>query len=234
MLTVGSYEKMKHKNRRDGAVDFPGVRTQTVQGQVHDETAWYSMGGISGHAGLFANACDLAKLAGVMLTGGYGENRFFSRNVMDLFTAPKSVEFGQWGLGWWRNGDGQRPWYFGTEAGSDVIGHQGWTGTLVMIDPANDLVIVYLTNKINSPVTDNEVNVNRFDGNWYTASTVGFVPQILTIGMDEDTDITPQLRSLAADMAGGSRKLIPENAAPDHPAVKNAESKAAVLKKWTK
>ena len=220
-------------NTRDGAVYFPGIRTETLQGQVHDEKAWYSMGGISGHAGLFASAPELAKLASLMLTGGYGENRFFSRNVLDIFTAPKSIDYGQWGLGWWRNGDGQRPWYFGTAADMDVIGHQGWTGTLVMIDPENDLVIAYLTSKINSPVTDPKANANRFDGNWYTASTLGFVPQILSIGMDEEgTDIMPQLLSLTADMASESLKLIPDDASGDHPAVKNAESKAAVAEKW--
>ena len=220
-------------NTRDGAVSFPGIRTQTLQGQVHDEKAWYCMGGVSGHAGLFGNAADLAKLAGVMLTGGYGETRFFSRNVIDLFTSPKSEDFGQWGLGWWRNGDAQRPWYFGTEADSSVFGHQGWTGTLVMVDPENDLVIVYLTNKINSPVTDISVNLNRFDGNWYTASTLGFVPQILSVGLDEDGDVFPQLCALVTDMAKESEKLIPEGASQDHPAVKNAQSKAAVAEKWT-
>ena len=102
-----------------------------------------------------------------------------------------------------------------------------------MIDHENDLVIAYLTNKINSPVTDPKANANRFDGNWYTASTLGFVPQILYIGMDEEnTDIMPQLLSLIADMANESLKLIPEDASGDHPAVKNAESKAAVAEKW--
>lgn len=68
------------------------MRTETVQGTVHDEKAYYSMGGISGHAGLFGNAEDLAKLASVMLTGGYGGNRYFSRNVMDTFMAPKKED----------------------------------------------------------------------------------------------------------------------------------------------
>jgi AraC-like DNA-binding protein len=93
-----------------------------------------------------------------MLTGGYGGNRYFSRNVMDTFMAPKKEDAANWGLGWWREGDFQRSWYFGTQSPSDTIGHQGWTGTLVMIDRQNDLVIVYLTNKINSPVTDPDTN----------------------------------------------------------------------------
>ena len=135
-------------NTRDGTISFTGVRTATIQGQVHDEKCYYAMGGISGHAGLFSNATELAKLASVMLTGGYGENRYFSRNVMDAFTAPKKEDAANWGLGWWREGDNQRCWYFGTQAPSNTIGHQGWTGTLTMIDPVENLVVVYLTNKI--------------------------------------------------------------------------------------
>ena len=68
-------------NTRDGLLDFPGYRTYTLQGEVHDEKAFYGMQGISGHAGLFANATDLAKLASVMLSGGYGEHKFFSKNI---------------------------------------------------------------------------------------------------------------------------------------------------------
>ena len=219
---------------RDGSVSFSGIRTETLQGEVHDEKAWYCMGGVSGHAGLFANATDLAKLASVMLTGGYGEHRFFSRDVIDLFTAPKSMDFGQWGLGWWREGDDRRVWYFGTQSSSGTAGHQGWTGTLVMIDPSRDLVIAYLTNKINSPVTDPSVNPNGFTGSCFTASTLGFVPQILSVGMDMDTetDITGQLLELTADMAAESLKKIPEGAGADHPYVKNALSRISVLRKW--
>lgn len=220
-------------NTRDHHVNFDGIRTQTLQGQVHDEKAWYCMEGVSGHAGLFSNASDLACLASVMFTGGYGEHRFFSRTVMDLFTAPKAFDFGQWGLGWWRQGDDQRVWYFGTQAESDTFGHQGWTGTLVMIDPSRDLVIAYLTNKINSPIID-ESNLNRFCGNAYTASTLGFVPQILSVGLDEGADISGQLMDLLADMAAESLKLIPDGADASHPSAKSAQSKIAVLKTWAK
>ena len=215
-------------NTRDGRLSFPGIRTETIQGQVQDERAWYCMEGVSGHAGLFASATDLAKLASVMLTGGWGEHRFFSRNAIDLFTAPKSLGSGQWGLGWHRMGDDQRPWYFGTQAAPNAIGHQGWTGTLAMIDPSRQLVVVYLTNKINAPVTGSD-NINKFDACWYTASTLGFVPQLLSIGMDSDADIAPQLNDLLADMAAESLKLVPEGAGADHPAVKNALSKLELL-----
>ena len=217
-------------NTRDHLVFFPGIREYTLQGEVHDEKAWYAMGGVSGHAGLFSNASDLAILASVMLSGGYGENRFFSRNVMDLFTAPKAMDSGQWGLGWWRNGDDQRPWYFGTQSASGTIGHQGWTGTLAMIDPSRDLVVVYLTNKINSPVVSS-ANPNLFGGGCYTAGTLGFVPQLLSIGLDEENDVTGQLTALLADMVNESEKLIKEGIAPS---VLNAKSKIQVLRAWAK
>ncbi|MBO4915891.1 MAG: penicillin binding protein PBP4B, partial [Oscillospiraceae bacterium] len=221
-------------NTRDRSFFFDGVRTETLQGQVHDEKAWYCMDGVSGHAGLFSNAADLARLASVMLTGGYGEHRFFSQDVLDLFTAPKSLDYGQWGLGWWREGDDKRVWYFGTQAPSDTIGHQGWTGTLVMIDPSRELVVAYLTNKINSPIIDPAADSNGFSGKCYTASTLGFVAQILSIGMDTDADISGQLLDLTADMAVGSLNKIPQGADADHPYVMNALSKISVLRKWAR
>lgn len=210
-------------NTRDGAISFTGVRTATIQGQVHDEKCYYAMGGISGHAGLFSNATELAKLASVMLTGGYGENRYFSRNVMDAFTAPKKENAANWGLGWWREGDNQRCWYFGTQAPSNTIGHQGWTGTLTMIDPVEDLVVVYLTNKINSPVTDKAANPNKFNGNWYTASTLGFVAQLLYQGLqNHGTDPNNAYSALLEDMAESKFALVAEGGSvpATHPLVR--------------
>ena len=214
-------------NTRDGLLKFPFYRTYTLRGEVHDEKAYYNMQGVSGHAGMFANASDLAKLASVMLCGGYGKHRFFSRNVMDQFTAPKKENAGNWGLGWWRQGDNQRVWYFGTQAGSGTIGHQGWTGTMVMIDPVRNLVIAYLTNRINSPVTDAKENADMFDGNWYTSSTLGFVPQILSLGIDAGPDLAGQLLDLSADMVIESMKRVPEKIrfSEEHPSVKNVRSK---------
>ena len=211
-------------NTRDGAISFTGVRTATIQGQVHDEKCYYAMGGISGHAGLFSNATELAKLASVMLTGGYGENRYFSRNVMDAFTAPKKEDAANWGLGWWREGDNQRCWYFGTQAPSNTIGHQGWTGTLTMIDPVEDLVVVYLTNKINSPVTDKAANPNKFNGNWYTASTLGFVAQLLYQGLqNHGTDPHNAYSALLEDMAESKFALVAEGGSvpATHPLVRS-------------
>ena len=226
-------------NTRDGAISFTDVRTGTIQGEVHDEKAYYAMAGVSGHAGLFANATDLAKLASVMLTGGYGTNSYFSHDVIDTFTAPKKEDdtSAKWGLGWWREGDMQRAWYFGTESSSNTIGHQGWTGTLTMIDPSQDLVIVYLTNKIDSPVTDPEANHNTFDGNWYTSSTLGFVPQLVEMGMDTGgQDLSCTYTQLLSEMAHDKFRLVATEEetqghvlASDHALVKAAYATVEVL-----
>ncbi|MBQ6774462.1 MAG: serine hydrolase [Synergistaceae bacterium] len=218
-------------NARDGHMTFDGIRTYTLRGEVHDYKAFHSMGGVSGHAGLFSNAENIAYLASVMLTGGYGGYKFFSRNVIDSFTAPQSSSSANWGIGWWREGDNQRVWYFGTQSSSHAFGHQGWTGTLVIVDPSRNLVIAYLTNKISSPVVKPYTGKKIYAGNWYTAATLGFVSQILSIGMDCDKNIniSNQLLSLLKDMARDSEKLIPKGAGNNHPSVLNAKSKRDLL-----
>ena len=102
-----------------------------------------------------------------------------------------------------------------------------------MIDPARRLVVVYLTNKINTKVTDVNVDANMFDGGWYTAGTLGFVPQILSIGMDSEEDVSGQLLDLTAEMAIESLRRLPEGVtlAQEHPAVLNAKSKRELFEK---
>ena len=219
-------------NTRDGAVEFPGARTYTLQGEVHDEMAWYSMNGVSGHAGLFSNAEDLAKLACTMFTGGYGYHKFFDTDVIDYFIGPKNSAQANYGLGWARQADGRREWYYGTQSDSDTIGHQGWTGTLAMIDFDRDIVMVYLTNKINSPIRDKQANPNGFRGSWYTASTLGFVPELFSIGLDQKKDHSKQLLSLLEQMTYDSINLIPDGAKDNHPGVLNTLSKIEVYRKW--
>ena len=175
-------------NTRDGAISFENIRDYTLQGEVHDEKAYYSMDGVSGHAGLFANAEDLAKLAQVMLNdGGYGENKFFSKDIIEEFTKRKASS-PTWGLGWWREGDNGRVWYFGTQSSSNTFGHQGWTGTLTVIDPESNLVVVLLTNKINSPVIDNTINANTFVGNKFTTATLGTIPTLVYDSIEHGND----------------------------------------------
>ncbi|WP_129590473.1 penicillin binding protein PBP4B [Cryobacterium aureum] len=154
-------------NTRDGHVDFGvfpdgtavPVRTGVIQGEVHDEKAFYSMGGVSGHAGLFSTVGDLSVLTQVMLNGGlYNGTELFSREVVDEFTTPRSLtgsdaDASTIALGWRvhsRVGDGY--YYFDCGPSRSSFGHQGWTGTLTVIDPHYNLSIAILSNFRHSPV----------------------------------------------------------------------------------
>lgn len=206
-------------NTRDGQIEFNNVRDYTLQGEVHDEKAYYCMEGVSGHAGLFATAEDLASLAQTVLNdGGYGTTKVFSKNVGEFFTSKKDSS-AVWGLGWWREGDAGRPWYFGIQSARSTVGHQGWTGTLTLIDPVNNLVMVLLTNKINTPI-ETEVGVNSFDGNYYTTATLGAISNLLyqainPASVNGSNDNLEATDALLADMANEKIKLLndPENSA---------------------
>ena len=216
-------------NTREGLVSFTNIRTNTVWGEVHDEKAYYAMGGVSGHAGLFSNATDLAKLCMVALNGGYENHGYFSKDVIDLFVSPKSDEYPEWGLGWWRNAEDERPYYFSSESNSSVYGHQGWTGTLTVIDPKEDLIIVYLTNRPNSPLIDKNKSSSKFANTVYTSGSLGFAPQLVYRGinlMNEESVVY-----LLSEMVSDSIRLFDDNMATDSesPAVKNAYSKMEVL-----
>lgn len=217
---------------RGVTVKFPGLRDSVIVGEVHDEKAYHSMSGVSGHAGLFANAEDTARLLTLMLTGEYGGHKFFTREVIDMFTSPQD-EAGIWGIGWWRKGS-KRTYYFGKKSSPETFGHQGFTGTLVMVDPSRNLVIAFLTNKLNTSAVMPLRRSKTFAGNWYTTSTLGFVPEILYAGLDTSGDISGELAGIAERLCAESMKQIPERAGKTHPSRMNAESKKSVLRRWKK
>ncbi|GAA3014614.1 penicillin binding protein PBP4B [Tetragenococcus koreensis] len=164
-----------HGNTRDGAIDFDNIRENTVQGEVHDEKAFYSMGGISGHAGLFANAKDLAVLTQITLNrGGYGDQQFFDEDTMDQFIKAKDTD-PSFGLGWRRKGQHLYSWAFSPLADTSTIGHTGWTGTLTVIDPINHMSVILLTNTKNSPVIDNKEDPNDFVGDHFLTGQYGLI-----------------------------------------------------------
>lgn len=163
-----------HGNTRDGAIAFPGIRTQTVWGEVHDEKAWYAMGGVSGHAGLFSDTHDIAVLMQTMLNGGgYGNVQLFDRATVAQFTR-RSPEDATYGLGWRVNGNASMRGIFGSHASAQTYGHTGWTGTLTLIDPQNRMAIVILGNRPHSPVADRS-NPNVFESGKLPVSKYGWV-----------------------------------------------------------
>lgn len=201
-------------NSYSGNLSFTACRTDVIQGQVHDANAYHAMAGISGHAGLFSNAEDLARLASIMLSGGYGSHRFFSRNVIDLFTSPQLLQSADYGMGWWRGGQVQNARNFSSICSSRSFGHNGFTGTLVFLEPEENLVIVYLTNKINSRLLSPQTFSNQFSGNFYQSANLGFVPQLILLGMKKNVSRT-QFKSLLYDMKEDARRVAERNAGSD-------------------
>ncbi|MCM1504157.1 MAG: serine hydrolase [Muribaculum sp.] len=130
------------------------LRKQTMQGYVHDELSAF-MGGVQGNAGLFSNADGLAKLCQMLLNHGtYGGEEFVSAETVDLFMNSKSPNSRR-GLGFDKP-DTTNPSKSPVPESADpsTVGHIGFTGTCFWIDPENELIYVFLSNRVN-PTRDN-------------------------------------------------------------------------------
>jgi len=122
-------------------------RKTLVYGMVHDQGAAL-LGGVAGHAGLFSNATDLAKMMHMHLNGGiYGDQRYFKDETLAKFTGQQYAS-NRRGLGWDKPLRGE--WYGPTSeyASTKTFGHTGFTGTAVWADPEFDLIFVFLSNRI--------------------------------------------------------------------------------------
>lgn len=134
------------------------LRNQVVQGYVHDEAAAF-MGGISGNAGLFSNANDLAKLFQMWLNGGtYGDEQYLDLKTVMLFTKGKSARSRR-GYGF----DKPEPALNRSSPTSpstplSTYGHTGFTGTCFWIDPDNNVIYILLTNRVYPKRYPNKLN----------------------------------------------------------------------------
>jgi CubicO group peptidase (beta-lactamase class C family) len=136
----------------------PFFRKQLVHGYVHDEGAAL-FGGISGNAGLFSNANDMAKIYQMWLNEGeYGGERFLSKETVRLFTTTKS-SVSRRGLGFDKP-DPQNPKASpcGKKTPSSVYGHTGFTGTCFWVDPENQLIYIFLSNRVYPSRTPNKLS----------------------------------------------------------------------------
>ncbi|MDA0374085.1 MAG: serine hydrolase, partial [Planctomycetota bacterium] len=129
-----------------------GWRGRLVRGEVHDENA-YAMGGVSGHAGLFADARDVTRLAHAFLGGGRGLAR--PDLVRRFVTRQEIVPGSSRALGWDTFEAGGS---CGSKLAPTSFGHTGFTGTSVWCDPTRDLSIVLLTNRVH-PTRDNKGHI---------------------------------------------------------------------------
>jgi len=116
-------------------------RKRMIQGEVDDENASV-MGGVAGHAGLFANAYDLARFAECMLRGG---SPILQADTVRVFTTRQTSPTGtSFALGW---DTPSRPSQSGKLLSDAAYGHLGFTGTSLWIDPERRLSVTLLTNR---------------------------------------------------------------------------------------
>ncbi len=133
-------------------------RKTRLQGDVHDQGA-AMLGGEAGHAGLFSSANDLAILYQLFLNkGSYGGHRYFKVSTVELFTSKQS-NISRRGLGFDRWDPDTTKQYPSRLASPQTFGHTGYTGTCVWADPVNDLIYIFLSNRVYPQVTDKLSNM---------------------------------------------------------------------------
>lgn len=121
-------------------------RGRVLNGEVHDENAWM-MGGVAGHAGLFATARQVWRFAQSLLDGLKGRDWLVSMTTAQAFTTRQGLSEGStWGLGWDTPTPGKSS--AGRYFTPTAIGHLGFTGTSLWIDPVHQVIVVLLTNRI--------------------------------------------------------------------------------------
>jgi CubicO group peptidase (beta-lactamase class C family) len=123
-----------------------------VHGDVHDEKA-YLLNGASGHAGLFADAADVARLGEWYLAPLCGratplDAALAKQAVLEAAADPVLRR----GLGWALKTSDENS--CGTRMSADTFGHTGFTGTCIWVDPQRDLNVVLLTNAVHFGRTD--------------------------------------------------------------------------------
>ncbi|MDN3674674.1 glycoside hydrolase family 3 N-terminal domain-containing protein [Flavobacterium branchiarum] len=131
-------------------------RQQLIQGYVHDMAAAME-GGVAGHAGIFSNAMDVAKMMQLFLQkGNYGDKQYFSAATFDAFNTCYYADQGvQRGLGFDKRIEKGGPTCACVSPSS--FGHTGFTGDIAWVDPETEIVYVFLSNRT-YPGTVNEEN----------------------------------------------------------------------------
>lgn len=130
-------------------------RQQLIHGYVHDETAALQ-GGVGGNAGLFSNAEDIAVLFQMLLNGGlYANIRFLQPETIETFTTAKYGNHR--GLGFDKPRSSRGGNAYSGQASPKTFGHLGFTGTCVWADPDEDLIFVFLSNRIHPDVNNKKL-----------------------------------------------------------------------------
>jgi CubicO group peptidase (beta-lactamase class C family) len=136
-------------------------RMQKIQGFVNDQGAAI-LGGVSGHAGLFSNANDIAKIMQMYLwKGSYGSITYLRPETLDLFNTCNYCDVDvRRGVGF----DKPQLEDVGPTCGClsmDSFGHSGFTGTITWADPEEDIIYVFLSNRTYPDATNRKIIKNN-------------------------------------------------------------------------
>jgi beta-glucosidase-like glycosyl hydrolase/CubicO group peptidase (beta-lactamase class C family) len=126
-------------------------RNQLIQGFVHDPGA-AMLGGVAGHAGVFSNSNDLAKIMQLYLNkGNYGDEQYITSATLNYFSSCVACNEGnRRGLGFDKpEADATKEGPTCAGASLSSFGHTGFTGTYAWADPENGLVYIFLSNRVN-------------------------------------------------------------------------------------
>lgn len=128
------------------AVDF---RNSQIRGNVHDETAAL-LGGVAGHAGLFSTSEDLFVICQMLLNKGeYNGKRYIDSTTVDLFTKTHFEKHNnRRGLGFDKPLLRSKSSHTSQYASKSSYGHSGFTGTYLWIDPENETILIFLSNRV--------------------------------------------------------------------------------------
>ncbi|WP_308257577.1 serine hydrolase [Saccharothrix luteola] len=144
---------------RIAPTQYTGGSRGLIWGQVHDSTSWY-LGGTAGHAGVFSTARDLAVFAQMLLNGGrYGDRRVLRADSVRAMTTNWNAAMpgADRGLGL----DVNKPAFMGMLATPYTVGHTGYTGTSLVIEPASRSFVLLLTNRVHPTAAGPATNPYR-------------------------------------------------------------------------
>jgi CubicO group peptidase (beta-lactamase class C family) len=142
---------------RTAATELDLWRGRLLQGEVHDENTW-ALGGAAGHAGLFGTAASTGAFARSVLRGLTGGPSVARPQTLTRFTMKSTVPASSRALGWDTMVTTSS---CGSRLSSRAIGHTGFTGTSLWIDPEQDLYIVLLTNRVHPTRENNAIQPVR-------------------------------------------------------------------------
>ncbi|RZK31880.1 MAG: hypothetical protein EOO63_03025 [Hymenobacter sp.] len=148
--TLGFNPARRYPLRRIAPTEYDSLfRKALVQGTVHDENA-AMFGGVSGHAGLFGNATDLAKLVQLYLwQGRYGGQQLIKATTIAEYTSCQYCPDNRRGLGFDKPDPRNPALNAARSASPRSYGHTGFTGTYFWVEPDLDLFVILLTNRVN-------------------------------------------------------------------------------------